>query len=98
MYARVTTTQIHPTRLEEARRLFRETMAPAIHRHDGSKGLLYLADSATGKVMMVTFWDSEAEMNAVEANRDFLRTIEHLARLMAAPPTFETFGMVSLQF
>lgn len=97
MYARVTTAQVRPDKLDVARQIFREAMAPAIHMREGSKGLLYLADSATGKALVITLWDNEDDMSEVYSSRGVQDSLFTLAQIMTAEPTVDTFDMTSVQ-
>lgn len=97
MYARVTTAQIVPEKLQVARQIFREAMAPAIHLRDGSKGLLYLADSTTGKALVITLWDNEDDMDQVYDSPAFQQSLVELAEIITAEPTVATFDMASVQ-
>ena len=67
MFARVTTAQGPPDRLDEAARLIQEQVVPAARQQRGFKGAYWLADRQTGKVLAVALWESEEAMHASEA-------------------------------
>ena len=73
MHARVT--RIEATDgFEEMARQFEERTVPLIEGLDGYKGYVLLGDSADGLAMAVTYWESEAAMqassDAVKPERD----------------------------
>lgn len=97
MYARVTTVHLRPDKLDVARQLFREAMAPAIHLRYGSKGLLYLADSESGKALVITLWDSQDDMAEVYDSPSFQDSLVAMGAIMTAEPIVDTFDMASVQ-
>ncbi len=70
MLARVSTEQMKPDQLEEAKRLLRETWAPFLRQQRGSKGLITLqARDDPGKFMHLTVWETEADIEAYKKER-----------------------------
>lgn len=97
MYARVTTVQLRPDKLDVARQMFREAMAPAIHVRDGSKGLLYLAHSESGKALVITLWDNQEDMDQVYDSPHIQDSLFALGAIVTAEPSIDTFDMTSVQ-
>jgi hypothetical protein len=64
VFARVTTFQGSPERLEEGVRLYRESVIPWMQDTTGFRGFVVLLDRENGRSMGITFWTSE------EAARD----------------------------
>ena len=65
MYASMTTVRGPRERVEEVTRLAGEAMLTWLREFDGYRGLLVLADEATGVAHVVTFWESpEAEVRS----------------------------------
>ncbi len=63
MLARVTTEQMKPDQVEEARRLLRETWVPFLRHQSRSRGLITLqARNDPGKFMNLTVWETEADI------------------------------------
>ncbi len=73
MFARVTTLQGTPEKIEEAIRNFREQALPAGRNMKGFQGGYFLVDRKTGKGMSVALWDTENDMRASEEAADRLR-------------------------
>jgi hypothetical protein len=59
MYARVTTIQISPYRVDEAIGVLKEQVVPTIQQQNGFKGYLMFVDRSTGKSTNVTLWEEE---------------------------------------
>lgn len=53
MFARVTTIEGSPERIDESIRLFKETVVPGVSKIKGFKGSYFLVDGKTGKQMGV---------------------------------------------
>ena len=67
MFARVTTVQGSPDRVDEAARRIQEHAIPSVRQLPGFKGAYWLADRRTGKGLAVGLWESEEAMRASEA-------------------------------
>ena len=68
MYASVTTFHVAPDDLDEVVRLGQEVLLPGMQDHPGFVGYYALADRATGKVVSVSLWESEAALRARDAS------------------------------
>ena len=66
MYARVTTIEGTPDKMDDASRHVREQTLPQLQQMDGFKGFAALADRHSGKVLGVAFWESEEALRATE--------------------------------
>ena len=67
MFARVRVTQGVPEKVEEGIRQFRDVVVPAYKDVAGFRGGYMLVDRAKGKLIGVTFWETERDMHATEA-------------------------------
>ena len=67
MYARVTTFQGSPDRIEDGLRIFREQATPAVQGQPGFRGAYVLVDRQTGKGLTLSVWESQAAMTASDA-------------------------------
>jgi heme-degrading monooxygenase HmoA len=91
MYARVVTLYILPDRLDEAIKIFRDSISPASKQQKGNKGGYFLTDHNTGKAVSIAFWETEADMVAGE-NSSYLREqIVKVASAFTAPPITEHY-------
>jgi hypothetical protein len=66
MYARVTTVEASPARLDDATRFFREQVLPQLRQMDGFEGFVALGDRRRGKLLGVVLWESEEVMRSTE--------------------------------
>ena len=84
MYTRVTQLEIDTTRIDmdEAVRLFRAEVLPALRDQEGYDGTYVLANP-DGKALLLTFWETE---EAAEAHAPTGQYSEHLAQLRGDLP------------
>src|SRR5918995_3969302 len=66
MYARVTTIQGTPDKMDDAKGHIQEQTLPQLRKMDGFKGFVALGDRNSGKVVGVAFWESEEALRATD--------------------------------
>jgi heme-degrading monooxygenase HmoA len=66
VFARVSTFEGHPERVDELVRAATEKVLPQLRRLDGFNGALALADRHSGKVLTLILWESEQAMRVSE--------------------------------
>lgn len=66
MYARVTTIQMDPGKVDEAVTRFEQEDLPTIQGLDGFRGFTLIVDRSSGKAIGTSYWDDEEKMNASE--------------------------------
>ena len=64
MYARVTTLEGVPDRMDDATRHLQEQVLPNLRQMEGFEGFVALGDRQSGKVLGVAFWESEEALRA----------------------------------
>jgi heme-degrading monooxygenase HmoA len=64
VHARTGTLQISPDRIDDAVGRLREEQIPRYREQQGYKGFTVLADRQSGKVIGISFWESEADVEA----------------------------------
>lgn len=74
MYARVTTFQSSPERLDESVQAALDHVVPAARRVDGFLGLLSLVDRSSGREVAITLWRDAEAMRASEGWADQVRS------------------------
>ncbi len=85
MYARVLTATVQPGRLEELVRAVHEAVLTPIKQRQGFKQALVLTDPSTNKVMAISLWETEADLQAhVAAGRSVWGTEADLQAHVAA--------------
>lgn len=93
MFARHISMQILPGKMDEAVRIYRESVVPASREQKGCRHMQLLTDPASGKCVSISFWNSEADQKASEDNGYMQQQIAKFAALMAGPPVRESYGV-----
>ena len=97
MIARVTLAEIDAVRMSihQAVALFRESVVPALREQDGYEGV-YVLLSDEGKVLALTFWESEEAANAgIAGSRSFYsEQIAKFVTLYRSTPGREMYDVV----
>lgn len=97
MIARVTLAEIDAVRMsvDQAVTLFRESVVPALREQEGYEGV-YVLLSDEGKVLALTFWDSEeaAEAGIAGGRSFYAKQIEKFVTLYRSPPGREEYDVV----
>jgi quinol monooxygenase YgiN len=91
MLARVTRTQIRPDKAEEAITLFRTDVVQSATEQAGLKGIVLLADRATGNGFTMTLWESEADMRVAQESGWTRQQLGRFAPMLTGEPTIETY-------
>jgi heme-degrading monooxygenase HmoA len=73
VYARVSRFEGHPDAIDESLRQAREQVLPQAKQDEGFKGIIALGDRQSGKLLGITFWESEEAMRASEEDANRLR-------------------------
>ena len=66
MHARTGTLQVSPGRVEDMVRQLEADQIPRYREQPGYKGFTVLADYVSGKVIGISYWESEDDMEASE--------------------------------
>jgi heme-degrading monooxygenase HmoA len=74
MNARVSTLEGPPEQVNELGRIVAEWVTPSLVQMNGFRGVLALADRQSGKVKVVTLWESEEAMRQSEKEAEQLRS------------------------
>jgi heme-degrading monooxygenase HmoA len=74
MHARVSTFAGDPSGIDKVTARARDEVLPAARGLAGFKGMLAMGDRATGKVVAITFWESEQAMADSEEAANRLRS------------------------
>ena len=66
MYARLTTIEGLPDKMDDATRHVREQTLPQLQQMEGFKGLVAMGDRQSGKLLGWAFWENEEALRATE--------------------------------
>jgi heme-degrading monooxygenase HmoA len=91
VYARVTNIQFPPRMKAEVTSAARG-LEPVLKEQRGFNGLQVLTDPNAGQSIIVSFWETEADAEAGEANPSYIGQMSMLSSFLAgplAPTTYE---------
>ena len=91
MHARVVTVQLKPEMRDEASRFYRDSDSAALKGQKGFNSTRFLTDGASDKCLMVTLWESEADLKASETNGFLKEQLGHLGQFFATPPAIDRY-------
>lgn len=74
MYARLTTIEGLPDKMDDATRHVREQTLAQLQQMDGFKGFVALGDRQSGKLLGLAFWESEEVLRATEEAMSSVRS------------------------
>jgi heme-degrading monooxygenase HmoA len=74
MHARMSTLEGPPDEMDEGLRQVREHVLPLLQQQNGFKGFIALGDRQSGKLIGVSFWESEQAMQDSEELGDRTRS------------------------
>jgi heme-degrading monooxygenase HmoA len=93
VFARMTIMMVRQDRIDEAIKVYTESVVPAAKKQKGYRGACLLTNLQEGKGISVTFWDSRRD---AEANEDNLYYQEQLAKFLdmfSGPPIREGYDV-----
>jgi heme-degrading monooxygenase HmoA len=93
MYVRVTTIEGSPERMDDAKRHTQEQTLPQLRKMEGFKGFVALGDRNSGKLLGVSFWESEEALRATDEAVSSVRSgaAEAASGTVASVEEFEVF-------
>ena len=74
MYARLTTIEGAPEKMDDATRHVQEQTLPQLQKMDGFRGFVALGDRNSGRLVGVTFWEDEEALRATEQEASGVRS------------------------
>lgn len=92
MHARVNTARVEPDQIDELVAATKPLVSRAKQQAPGLKSAMVLGDRRTGKILMVSRWESEAAAGAAEPV--YQEAMRELGRFMAEPPTRERYEVL----
>ena len=94
MYARMTTTEVRQDKIDDAIRIYSESVIPAAKKQQGYCQALLLVDRKLGKATSITIWDSEEDAIANERNNYYQNQLVKFIALFTSDPIREGFEVV----
>ncbi len=94
MYARMLKVKFGLDGVDEAIRLFRESVIPGCKTQGGFREGYFLDDRGTGECVLITIWDTEKDMLASEESSFFQDQLIKFMPLFRTPPIRESYEIV----
>ena len=91
MYARVSTAEVQPGRLDELLSVSRDSVLPAAQQQQGFAGGLWLTDPATNRAMIVTLWETREDMEAGERSGYYREQVGKFGGMLAGEVVREPY-------
>lgn len=95
MHARVAAVHVEPKRLDEAIRIYREEVVPALEGQPGFAGVELLVNWETGHGISITRWDSPEAQLASEQSGFYREQVAKFRGLFNALPVREVYDVVA---
>jgi quinol monooxygenase YgiN len=86
MYIRTVALTIKPGSMDEAIKIFQDSVIPAAKQQKGFTSVNLGTDRSANKAVIIGFWETEADMLASESNGFFQEQMTKLGVTFAAPP------------
>lgn len=90
-YARVTVTQMKPEKLDDAVKIYQESVVAEAKKQKGYRGVILLSDYKTGKGYSIAIWNSEEDAIANEQSGYYKGQVDKFKDIMTAKPVREGY-------
>ena len=94
MFARLLRIKTKIERIDEAAKLFEESVIPLLKNQKGYKGAYFLTDRKTGVSIPITLWENEEDMLATESSHFFQEQLVRFMTFFKVPPIREAYEVV----
>lgn len=96
MYARAVNVQFQSGKIQEASRIVKDSIVPAMQKQKGFKGQLFLTQPETGKAISINLWETQDDLTLFEASPLYRELMGNLAEVLAGPPTGERYEVSAI--
>jgi heme-degrading monooxygenase HmoA len=93
MFARHVITTVKRDKLEEALKIYEESVIPETKGQKGYRGIYLLTNQDTGKIVSISLWDSREDALANESGGYFRRQVDKFDGIMVTTPVKEEFDI-----
>ncbi len=94
MFVRLTIIHTEVGRIEEASKLFEESVIPAFRTQKGYQAAYFLSDRISGKSICMSLWDSEEDAVSNEQSHLYQEQLIKFMDLFTADPYREGYELV----
>ena len=93
-FARILRMHLKLDRIDQAKKIFEESVIPLCKSRKGFLGAYFLADQESGTCLPITLWESEEDMLATERSAFFQGQIIKFMPFFTSPPVREGFEVI----
>jgi heme-degrading monooxygenase HmoA len=93
-YARILRMHLKLDRVDQAKKIFEESVIPLCKNQKGYISAFFLTDRDSGTCLPITIWESEEDMLATERSAFFQEQIIKFMPFFKSPPIREGFEVV----
>ncbi len=94
MFVRQTIIHTAIDKIDEASKLFKESVIPAFRSQKGYQGASFISDRKTGKSICVSLWDSEQDAIANEKSHVYQEQLVKFISLFTMDPFREGYELL----
>jgi heme-degrading monooxygenase HmoA len=94
MFARFTIIHTDIHKIDEAAKLFEESVVPAFQSQKGYQAVYFLTDRNTGKNICVSIWETEEAAIQNEKSRSYQEQLVKFMDLFTEPPIREGYEVI----
>ncbi len=96
-HARVVTAQVPANKRDDSIDLYRDSVIPAAHEQKGYAGSILLSNQSGGKVLSITGWSSEKEMQDSTTNGYLQQQLKKFGSVFDGPSSTDVFEIAAAQ-
>jgi len=93
MYARHVTTYVKMDKMDEALKIFEDSVIPEGKAQEGYVGIYLLTNKDTGKIVSITLWNTQEDAIANEESGYYQRQVEKFNDVITQPPIKEGYDV-----
>ncbi len=93
MYARHVTTYVKMDKMDEALKIFEDSVIPEGKAQEGYVGIYLLTNKETGKIVSITLWNTQEDAIANEESGYYQRQVEKFNDVTTQPPIKEEYDV-----
>jgi quinol monooxygenase YgiN len=94
MYARVLRSHFKPDKVNEAARMFEESVIPLCRQQPGFRGAFFMKDAGSGDSVIITLWKNRDAMLASEKNRFFQEQVAKFVPFYREAPIRDAYEVI----
>lgn len=94
MFARVTTVQTQPGKIDEAYGLWKESLLPLYKQFPGFERAHIVANREANRAIVIAYWDAPASAQAASASGEIRAALGRFAPLFSGPPATDDFEVL----